>query len=96
MRIVLALLPLAALAACGGVGSSSETYTCPNGPDLGVTYSDGQAQIAFPDGRVETLPLVDPERPDFYARPGMSWDAGEFRTARLDDGQRSLRCDQMS
>lgn len=93
MRAVLAVLALAALAACASEPKAA-TFTCPNGPDLAVFYSDEGATIRFPDGRVELLPRPDPDRPKLYAKPGYRFAVGS-REARLDDGGVSYICDQM-
>lgn len=92
MRTVLLLSALLAFAACGGQ-SKRATFTCPNGPTLAVVYTEDGATIAFPDGRVELLPPTD--TPDVYAKPGLAWNAATFRTARLDDGDKSYNCDQL-
>jgi|GEM_PF-3273158 hypothetical protein len=94
MRGLIFLAALGALAACGEQQSLA-TFTCPNGPDLIVTYTDDSARVVFPDGRVETLPRVE-EGSDIYAKPGLVWDADQFRSARLTDGQSSFACDQMA
>ena len=94
MKHLLLITALAALAACSEK-SARATYTCPNGPDLVVTYSEDTATIVFPTGRVETLPRVEEGR-ELYAKPGLVWDATQFRTARLTDDQSSLSCDQMA
>lgn len=86
---------LAALAACAGQ-TKRTTYTCPNGPDLVVTYTGDSAILTFPDDTVEVLPIADPARPDIYAKPGVVWDASRFRQARLTDGPSSFLCDQMA
>lgn len=90
-------LTAAALALLAGCGAQEQvaTFTCPRGPDLTVVYSEAGATLYFPDGRVETLPRPDPERPNLYAKPGYSWAVG-FREARLDDGSNSYTCDQMA
>jgi len=93
MKPLILLPALALLVACNDGPSGSETYTCPNGPDLAVTYSDEGARILFPDGRVEVLPPTETE--ETYAKPGIVWQAAGFRTARLTDGERSFACDQM-
>jgi hypothetical protein len=93
VRSALLIPALLALAACAGQAKRA-TYTCPNGPTLAVVYTDDGATIAFPDGRVELLPPTG--TPDVYAKPGLSWNAAAFRTARLDDGPRSYGCNQMA
>lgn len=94
MRILVFVMMLGGLAACGGQEKLT-TFTCPNGPDLVVTYSDDTARIAFPGGRVETLDRVEEDK-DLYAKPGVVWDAEQFRSGRLTDGQSSYACDQMA
>lgn len=94
MRILFLLPAVALLAACNDSPSGSETYTCPNGPDLAVSYSEEGARILFPDGRVEVLPPTEFE--ETYAKPGIVWQSAGFRTARLTDGDRSYACDQMA
>ena len=90
----LALLPLLGLiAGCGGMERNT-TFTCPNGPDLAVTYADDTATIGFSDGRVETLTRTS-EDPEVYSAPGMVWRMMDFATARLDDDRSSFRCDQL-
>lgn len=71
-----------------------ETYTCPNGPNLAVVYSGDGATLSFSSGRVEVLPATEKE--DVYARPGIAWNASDFRRARLDDEGKSYLCDQMA
>lgn len=93
MRGLFVIVALATLAACSE-RSTRETYTCPNGPSLAVTYSDAGANITFASGRTELLPPTD--REDVYAKPGLVWNARAFRSARLDDGQSSYLCDQMA
>ena len=89
------LLPvLALLAACNDGPSGAETYTCPNGPDLRIGYSEEGALILFPSGRTELVPPT--ETVDLYAKPGIVWDARQFRSARLTDGNASYACDQMA
>lgn len=94
MRTLILLPALALLAACGGQQDALATYTCPNGPSLVVAYSDEGARITFPSGRVEQLASTDTE--NLYAKPGVVFDAREFRTARLTDGPQSFNCDQMA
>ena len=94
MKHLLLITALTALAACSEQ-SARATYTCPNGPDLVVTYSEDTARIVFPTGRVETLPRAEEGR-ELYAKPGLVWDATQFRTARLTDNESSLSCDQMA
>ena len=95
MRAILLIgAALGLLSGCGEQ-TSEATYTCPRGPDLTVIYAEDGATLYFPDGRVETLPRPDPERPNLYAKPGYSWAVG-FREARLDDGRNSYTCDQMA
>ena len=95
MRSLILLGALALLAACGGdQRSGAATFTCPNGPDLTVLYSDEGALLVFPDGRREVLSSTETE--NLYAKPGVVWDARVFRSARLTDGERSLSCDQMA
>lgn len=94
-RLAFALVGLAGLgllSACSG--TSVATFTCPNGPDLTVEYIDDNARLFFPDGRVEEVSANDPDRPNYYAKPGFSWSTGT-REARLTDGSRSYLCDQM-
>ncbi len=88
------LIPALALLAACGERETRETYTCPNGPDLAITYSEAGALITFGDGRSELLPPTDKE--EVYAKPGMVWASEGFRTARLTDGQSSYACDQMA
>ena len=95
MRGAVILLTLGVLAGCGE-REKLTTFTCPNGPDLIVTYSEDSASIVFPDGRVEVLQRVEGDNPDLYAKPGVVWDASQFRTARLTDGPQSYNCDQMA
>ncbi len=88
------LIPaLALLAACGD-RETRETFTCPNGPDIAVTYSEAGALVTFGDGRSELLPPTETE--GVYAKPGMVWSSEGFRTARLTDGPSSYACDQMA
>ncbi len=94
MRALVTTVALAALAGCGG-SSKTATFTCLNGPDLTVVYADDSATLYFPDGRSELLPRPDPERSNYYAKPGSSWAAGD-REARLNDGRKSYLCDQMA
>ncbi|MEM7720052.1 MAG: hypothetical protein AAF222_12700 [Pseudomonadota bacterium] len=94
MRIGLTLPALLVLAACGSGRNDIATYTCPNGPDLVVNFTDDGARLTFPTGRVELLPLTDTE--ELYAKPGVVFDNRVFRTARLTDGQQSFNCDQMA
>ncbi len=93
MRALFLIPALVTLAACGE-RETRETYTCPNGPALAVTYSEAGANITFASGRSELLPPT--EKTDVYAKPGMVWDAAAFRSARLTDGPSSYRCDQMA
>ncbi len=93
MRALLLIPAIAMLTACGE-RQTRETYTCPNGPSLAVTYSEAGAILTFANGRTELLPPTD--KPDIYAKPGVVWDAAAFRTARLTDGQSSFLCDQMA
>ena len=94
MNKLLLIPAFALLVACDSVRDRTETYTCPIGPDLSVAFSDDGARIVFPTGRVELLPPTEDE--DFYAKPGVVFDARPFRTARLTDGQQSFQCDQMA
>lgn len=93
MRALAVLPALFLLVACGGGRNDLATYTCPNGPDLVVNFSDDGARITFPDGRVELLPPTEFE--ELYAKPGVVFDNRVFRTARLTDGPQSFNCDQM-
>jgi hypothetical protein len=81
------------LAACST--TETATFSCPNGPEIAVTYADDAAYITFRDGRTEVLPS-DPSRVAFYAKPGMSWSETSFRTGRLNTGGKSYSCDQSS
>ena len=94
MRTLLLIAAFAALAACGEQ-SKQATFTCPRGPDLTVNFAEEGATLYFPDGRAELLPRPDPERPNFYAKPGYTFAVG-MRNARLDEGSRSYLCDQMA
>ena len=94
MRAATAIALLMGLAACGG-GSKTATFSCPNGPEIAVTYLEDTATITFANGRSEVLPQ-DASRETIYARPGMVWSETGFRTGRLTDGQRSYSCDQTS
>lgn len=93
MRALILLPALALLTACATQQTRVETYTCPNGPDLVVSYTDEGARIVFPTGRVETLAPTD--RENLYATTGVVFDATAFRNARLTDGQQSYSCDQL-
>ncbi|MEM9426689.1 MAG: hypothetical protein AAGA06_08295 [Pseudomonadota bacterium] len=89
------LIPvIATLAACGSQRNDVATFTCPNGPDLSVSFSGEGARITFPTGRVEQLQPTDTE--ELYAKPGVVFDNRQFRTARLTDGDKSYSCDQMA
>lgn len=94
MRVSTAGLLLLTLTACGG-GSKTATFSCPNGPEIAVAYSEDVATISFADGRTEVVPL-DPTREGVYAKSGFSWSETAFRTGRLNDGTRSYSCDQSS
>lgn len=91
--ILLVIPAFVALSACNEQ-ESLETYTCPNGPDVAVAYSEEGALLRFVGGRTELLPPTD--KPDIYAKPGIVWNSSAFRSARLDDGQESYLCDQMA
>jgi len=93
MRTLVLLTALAALSACG-MQEKRATYTCPNGPDLVVNYTEDQATLTFSSGRVEVLPVTEKE--DIYAKPGIVWNAAAFRSGRLDDEGKSYLCDQMA
>ena len=92
-RVTLAFLALSTFAACGE-GPTSETYTCANGPDLGVIYDEDKATLLFPSGRREVLFRAQ-DGAELYSRAGLAWDARDFRTARLTEPTRSFQCDQM-
>lgn len=94
MRPLVVLAGLTALAACSG-GPKTATFSCPNGPEIAVTYADATATITFANGRSEVLPQ-DASSETLYAKPGMVWSETGFRTGRLTDGQRSYNCDQTS
>lgn len=94
MRLFFLLPALALLAACGGQRDKLATYSCPNGPNLVVVFSEAGARITFPSSRVEELPIT--ETPGLYAKPGVVFDTRAFRTARLTDGEQSFSCDQMA
>jgi len=94
MKYILGLLALTVLVSCSNFEKSA-TYLCLNGPDLIVTTSEDQVVLLFPGGRSETVPLVDPARPGFYAAPGISWSITGFRAARLNDDQKSFGCDEV-
>lgn len=94
MRVPTSIAALVILTACSGQ-SKLATFTCPNGPDVAVVYEDETAVLRFAGGRQERLTQPDPERPNFYAKPGMTWSVG-FREARLNDGNSSYICDQMA
>lgn len=94
MRPFLILPVLVSISACGAGESDLATFTCPNGPDIAVTYTDEAARLVLPGGRVETLPATESE--DVYARPGVVWNVAGFRSARLTDGEKSYQCDQMA
>ena len=98
MRGLVLIIALGALSACGGGSEKRDaaTFACPNGPSLVVGYTETDARIVFPDGRVEVLPKVEGDDPNLWAKPGVVWDLTQFRTARLTDGQRSYNCDQMA
>ncbi|MDA8585750.1 hypothetical protein N9L47_05680 [Rhodobacteraceae bacterium] len=93
MRTVNALLTLGILAGCGGAQSPA-TFICLNGPDIGVQYDDDQVKLMFSGGRVETL-QNSPDRPNLYTAPDITWQITGFRQGRLNDGQSSLRCDEV-
>ena len=95
MRIVWALFLCGALGACSEILSPAEVYTCPNGPDLQVQYSDEGAEILFDDGTTQLLPPAGDEQPRVYAKPGFLWETG-FRSARLTDDTSSYHCDLLS
>lgn len=89
----LALIPaLALLAACGGQERQA-VFTCPNGPDLAVTYTEDSATLNFSNGRVEVLPRTSVDS-EVYAKPGMAWRETTFREGRLDNEGTSYRCDE--
>ncbi|NNE88638.1 MAG: hypothetical protein HKN27_11225 [Silicimonas sp.] len=94
MRYVIASALIAGLAACSG-GSKTATFSCPNGPEIAVTYADDTATVTFFGGRTETLPRFEPGK-ETYAKPGMVWSETGFRTGRLTDGTSSYSCDQTS
>ena len=94
MRALAALAPIIALAGCSSTPQTA-TYTCPNGPEIGVLYSDEAVTISYGDGRREDLP-VDPSRDGFYAKPGLVWSDTGFRSGRLTDNTSSYACDQTS
>lgn len=94
MKIILPLVALGLLVGCAG-RKETATFLCLNGPDLAVTYVDDMAIITFVDGRSETLQRVDPEKPDLYAAPGITWNITGFRAGRLSEGRSSFGCDQV-
>lgn len=94
MKKLLHIPALAVLVACGGQQSNLATFSCPNGPDLVVAFSDEGARITFPTGRIEQLQPTETE--ELYAKPGVVFDNRQFRTARLTDGDKSYSCDQMA
>ena len=55
-----------------------ETYTCANGPDFAVLYSDEGARLLFSSGRDELLPPTEDET--IYAIPGLVWNSAGFRS----------------
>jgi hypothetical protein len=93
-RTIFTISALTLLAACGESRERAATFTCPNGPDIAVLYSDEGARLLFAGGRVEELPPTETE--GIYAKPGIVWNAAGFRTARLTDGPKSFQCDQMA
>ncbi|MEM6610578.1 MAG: hypothetical protein AAF689_18620 [Pseudomonadota bacterium] len=94
MKLFIFPIALAALSACGESNDDLATYTCPNGPNIAVTYSEEGARLLLTGGRVEELPPTETE--NIYAKPGIVWNAAGFRTARLTDGDKSFQCDQMA
>lgn len=92
MRTALILLSLTALSACSG-SEKRAMFTCPNGPDLIVTYTDDSATLLFDNDRSEVLTMTGEE---IYAKPGVVWQSTGFRSARLTDGPSSYACDQAS
>ncbi len=94
MKTLIGLLALAVLANCAG-RKTTATFLCLNGPDLAVTYVDDLAIITFVEGRTVELQRSDPNDPDFYSAPGISWTITGFRAGRLNDGRSSHGCDQV-
>lgn len=93
MRPILLAPTLVLLAGCGE-NETQETYTCPNGPDFAVFYSEAGARLLFGNGRDELLPPTDDET--IFAKPGLIWNTAGFRSGRLDVDQSSYLCDQMA
>lgn len=93
MRALAALMLLSTLAGCGEFKTTNR-FICINGPDVAVEYRGDQVRLIFAGGRAETLQNT-PERPDFYQAPDITWQLTGFRQARLNDGQSSLRCDEV-
>lgn len=93
MKVLAGIMLLSVLAACGG--PRTETFVCPNGPDLSVTYAEASAIVTLSDGRSVLLP-ADPAREGVYAKPGFAWADTSFRSGRLTDGSKSYGCDQSS
>lgn len=60
MKTVLAFAVVITLAACATADETTNTvtFTCSNGTPLVVTFTDGSASIASPDG-----PIVLPQQP---------------------------------
>ena len=94
MKILMGLMALAVLASCGNQSKNS-AFLCPNGPNLAVTYVEDMAILNFNSGRSEELRLSDPDNPNFFSAPGISWMISGFRTARLNDGRSSYGCDEV-
>ena len=96
MRGLFTLAAIVTLGACSDLVQTPDTYSCPNGPELVVSYSDAGAQIQYDNGRTVLIPPAGDDAPDVYAKPGFVWEVTGFRSARLSDDTNSYHCDKLS